>query len=111
MTSLKQSAQLTGRKALLITLVLLPICCLLLQWNALDNQVALHFSRGGADTFGSKNMLIGLVLMPLLLYSALPFIYQAEAKNNARRQIVVGTIIFLSLVLCVLLLAGTSLDK
>ena len=105
MTSLQKSTLFTAEKAFLIAIILLPIGCLLWQWNALEAQVPLHFSRGGADAFGSKYVLIGLVLVPALLYAALPFIYPAEAGNAKRRQIGLGTVVFLSLALCFLLMA------
>jgi FtsH-binding integral membrane protein len=111
MTNLKQSQQFTGKKALLLALVLLPIGCLLWQWSILPTQVPLHFSRGGADSFGDKHVLIGLVLIPLMLYAGLPLLYRTEAENALRQQIVTGAILFLSLGLCVLLLAGIPLNR
>ncbi|WP_084444018.1 DUF1648 domain-containing protein [Hymenobacter roseosalivarius] len=106
MLSVKQLSGFMSRKAITLTLLLLPIGCLLWQWSSLPPQVPMHFSRGGADSFGDKHMLIGFVLIPLLLYAALPFMYPAEAENDKHRQIGTGVMIFLSLVLCVLLLVG-----
>lgn len=105
MNSPQKFTLLTGRKIFLIAILLLPIGCLLWRWNALEAQVPLHFSRGGADAFGSKYVLIGLVLVPALVYAALPFIYRVEAENDTRRQIGIGTAIFLSLALCFLVMA------
>ncbi len=106
MNILHQPKQLTGATALLIGLLLLPIGCLLWQWNTLPAQVPVHFSRGGADRFEDKHILIGLVLLPFILYSAVTFLYQTKSSKNMHRQIGIGTAVFLSLVLCVWLLTG-----
>ncbi|SMB89006.1 hypothetical protein SAMN00120144_0866 [Hymenobacter roseosalivarius DSM 11622] len=103
MKTLRQPVQPTGKKVLLLTLLLLPIGCLLWKWSTLPAQVPLHFSRGGADSYGDKRALIGLVLVPLIVYIALPFINRVKAGNTERSQIGTGVAVFLSVILCALL--------
>lgn len=114
MINLKQLVSPPGTQALLLGFALLPVGCLLWQWNALPSQIPLHFSRGGADTFGSKEVAIGLALMPLLLYVTLVFAYPVANEKPAqrqKRQIIFGAIVFLSLMLCVWLLAGITISR
>jgi hypothetical protein len=91
---------------LLRACLLLPIACLLLKWPTLPAQVPLHFSRNGADAYGDKHWLWGMVFMPLLIYVTLPLVYRTKANPEAYRPLGIGVALFLSLVLCVLLVAG-----
>jgi hypothetical protein len=98
-------AQSSGRKTLVIGLLLLPLGCLLWQWAELPAQVPIHFSRHGADHFADKRLLWAYTLLPLLLYLGLTRLYPTAAGN---RRLVAGTAIFLSLVLCLWLTVGMA---
>jgi hypothetical protein len=91
---------------LLLSCLLLPIGCLLIKWSTLPAQVPLHFSRGGADVYGDKQWLWGIVFVPLLIYATLPLVYRAKANPAAYRPLGIGVALFLSVALCVWLLVG-----
>jgi hypothetical protein len=98
-------AHSTGRKTIVLGLLLLPLVCLLWQWSALPAQVPIHFSRHGADYFADKRLLWVDVLLPLLLYLGLPRLYPGAAGSQ---RLVTGAAIFLSFVLCLWLTMGMA---
>ena len=95
-------------KALVFALLLLPAGCLLWKWSALPAQIPLHFGRGGADAFGDKHVLLALVVLPLALYAATPWLYRSPARAASYRPLLTGAAVALSLVLTTLIIASPA---
>ncbi len=68
----------------------------------------MHFGRGGADAYADKHFLLPLVVLPLALYVAIPWLYRSQSQANSYRPFLTGVTIFLSLVLTTVLLSSTS---
>lgn len=94
------------KKILLLGCLLLPLVCLLARWSALPARVPLHFSANGADVYGDKHVLWGVVFVPLLVYIVLQVGYRPKTQLPSTRSIGVGVAVLLSLVLCVWLVVG-----
>jgi hypothetical protein len=94
------------KKALLLLCLLLPLGCLLVRWPTLPVRVPLHFSSNGADVYGDKYVLWGIVLVPLLVYVASQVGYRQKTQPQPSRSIGLGVAVLLSIVLCIWLVAG-----
>lgn len=104
-TVMENKAPSTPRFLAAIPLLLLaPLALLLLRWSRLPASVPVHFSSNGADSYADKRFLFVYVLLPAVLYYAAPYV----ARNNRNQPFVTAVALFLSFVLCVMILfAGT----
>jgi hypothetical protein len=56
--------------------------------------------------YGDKQWLWDMVFVSLLIYATLPLIYRAEANPAVYRPLGIGVALFLSVALCMWLVAG-----
>jgi len=106
-------------KILVWPIMMVPPVYLVMVWDKLPQQVALHFDlKGNADRFGSKNELlttvIFLTVMNILVYLILTNIYRIDpkkyaAENKERLQrLGFGVVVFMSALLCMILYSSSN---
>jgi uncharacterized membrane protein len=99
--------------------IVLPAVYLALVWNKLPEKVAMHFDlKGNVDRFGSKNELIimssVMILMNAVVYLILTNIYRIDPKryaveNKSRLyRIAFAVCVFISAVLCLIIYSSTQ---
>jgi len=77
---------------LILTIILFPAVYLSLVWNALPEEVPMHFNaKGEADRYGSKNELVGvLFLLNLPLYFIMRYAPQLDPKKKINEKQLFG---------------------
>lgn len=77
---------------LILTIILFPAVYLSLVWNALPEEVPMHFNaKGEADRYGSKDELIGvLFLLNLPLYFIMRYAPQLDPKKKINQKQLFG---------------------
>ena len=77
---------------LILTIILFPAVYLSLVWNALPEEVPMHFNaKGEADRYGSKNELVGvLFLLNLPLYFIMRYAPQLDPKKKINQKQLFG---------------------
>ena len=99
--------------------IVLPAVYLALVWNKLPEKVAMHFDlKGNVDRFGSKNELIimssVMILMNAVVYLILTNIYRIDPKRYAAEhksrlyRIAFAVCVFISAVLCLIIYSSTQ---
>ncbi len=105
-------------KKIIWLIIITPAIYLVVVWNKLPERVAIHFDlKGNVDRYGSKNELIVLTAVMIVLaaavYLLLPLAYKIDPKRNAagnkRRLYRMGYVIsvFLTAVLCMLIFSSS----
>lgn len=98
--------------------IILPAVYLAIVWNKLPEKVAMHFDlKGNVDRFGSKNELIimsaVMMLMNAVVYLILTNIYRIDPKRYAAEnksrlyRIAFAVCVFISAVLCLIIYSST----
>lgn len=98
--------------------IILPAVYLAIVWNKLPEKVAMHFDlKGNVDRFGSKNELIimssVMILMNAVVYLILTNIYRIDPKRYAAEnksrlyRIAFAVCVFISAVLCLIIYSST----
>jgi uncharacterized membrane protein len=77
---------------LILTIILFPAVYLALVWNALPEEVPMHFNaKGEADRYGSKDELIGVLFMlNLPLYFIMRYAPQLDPKKKINEKQLFG---------------------
>jgi len=77
---------------LILSIILLPALYLAFVWNALPEEVPMHFNaKGEADRYGSKDELIGvLFLLNLPLYFIMRYAPQLDPKKKINQKQLFG---------------------
>jgi len=77
---------------LMLAIILLPALYLAFVWNALPEEVPMHFNaKGEADRYGSKDELIGvLFLLNLPLYFIMRYAPQLDPKKKINEKQLFG---------------------
>jgi uncharacterized membrane protein len=77
---------------LILSIILLPALYLAFVWDALPEEVPMHFnSKGEADRFGSKDELIGVLFMlNLPLYFIMRYAPQLDPKKKINEKQLFG---------------------
>jgi len=99
--------------------IILPAVYLAIVWNKLPEKVAMHFDlKGNVDRFGSKNELIimssVMILMNAVVYLILTNIYRIDPKRYAAEnksrlyRIAFAVCVFISAVLCLIIYSSTQ---
>ncbi len=106
-------------KKLVWVVVIAPVIYLLIVWNKLPEQVAMHYDLyGKPDRYGSKKELIGLSAviagMSIFVYFLLTNIYRIDPKKYAAenkerlRRIAFAVVVFMSALLVVIIYSSLS---
>ena len=79
-------------EAIILAIILTPAVYLAFVWNALPEEVPMHFNaKGEVDRYGSKDELIGLLFMlNLPLYFIMRFAPQIDPKNKINEKQLFG---------------------
>jgi uncharacterized membrane protein len=99
--------------------IIFPAVYLAIVWNKLPEKVAMHFDlKGNVDRFGSKNELIimssVMILMNAVVYLILTNIYRIDPKRYAAEnksrlyRIAFAVCVFMSAVLCLIIYSSTQ---
>lgn len=79
-------------EVLLLSIILVPVVYLILIWGDLPEEVPMHWNaKGEIDRYGSKDELIGLLLMlNLPLYFILKYVPQLDPKKKVTPEQLAG---------------------
>ena len=106
-------------KKIIWLIILAPGIYLAIIWKKLPERVAMHFDlKGNIDRYGSKNELLVLTAIMILLAAAiylfLPLVYKIDPKkqapeNKSRLQRIAFVIsVFMSVILCLLIYSSIN---